>query len=168
MTALGRKVMLILLGLMVLAFAALVVACEEDEEEGPAVTPGVTPSPTGEVLAEKQEYRLRTLGEPTSLDPQIAAFATDINIIKQLFRGLLWYDEDLGVVPAAAKDEPAPQKRQGNVFGINLGWEPGWDTTGTVRLWVSPGTWSVNGDTCVMVYRPGTTRVSTTSAAAWP
>ena len=106
MTALARKVMLILLGLMVLAFAALVVACEEDEEEGPAVTPGVTPSPTGEVLAEKQEYRLRTLGEPTSLDPQIAAFATDINIIKQLFRGLLWYDEDLGVVPAAAKEVP--------------------------------------------------------------
>lgn len=24
--------------------------------------------------------------------------------------------------------------RQGNVFGINLGWIPGWDTTGTVRL----------------------------------
>ncbi len=37
-------------------------------------------------------------------------------------------------MPAAAKDGPVRQTRQGNVFGINLGWDPGWDTTGTVRL----------------------------------
>lgn len=109
MTAWARKGMLVLLGLMVLAFGALLVACEEEEEEAPTGTPGVTATPTAEALAEKQEYRLRTLGEPTTLDPQIAAFATDINIIKQFFRGLLGYDEDLGVVPAAAKEVPTTE-----------------------------------------------------------
>jgi oligopeptide transport system substrate-binding protein len=109
MTAVARRVMLVLLGLTVLACGALLIACEEEEEEAPTATPGGTATPTGETLAEKQEYRLRTLGEPTTLDPQMAAFATDINIIKQLFRGLLWYDKDLGVVPAAAKELPSKE-----------------------------------------------------------
>ena len=55
----------------------------------------------GEAVAQDQELRVQMSGEPTSLDPQIAAFANDIAVIKQLFRGLLWYDEDLNVVPAA-------------------------------------------------------------------
>jgi oligopeptide transport system substrate-binding protein len=109
MTAWARRAMLILLGLTVLALGALVVACGGEEKEEGTATPGVTATPTGEALAENQEYRLRTLGEPTSLDPQIAAFATDINIIKQLFRGLLYYDKDLGVVPAAAKEVPSTE-----------------------------------------------------------
>jgi oligopeptide transport system substrate-binding protein len=109
MRAWAHKGMLLLLGLMVLALGALLVACEEEEEEAPTGTPGVTATPTAEALAENQEYRLRTLGEPTTLDPQIATFATDINIIKQLFRGLLWYDEDLGVIPAAAKEVPTTE-----------------------------------------------------------
>ena len=39
----------------------------------------------------------------------------------------------VALMPATAEAR-AEQRRQGNVFGINLGWEPGWDTTGTVRL----------------------------------
>jgi oligopeptide transport system substrate-binding protein len=109
MTAWARKATLILLGLTVLALGALVVACGGEEKEEGTATPGVTATPTGEALAENQEYRLRTLGEPTTLDPQIAAFATDINIIKQLFRGLLYYDKDLGVVPAAAEEVPSTE-----------------------------------------------------------
>jgi oligopeptide transport system substrate-binding protein len=108
MTGLTRKAMLILLGLMVLVLGAILVACEDEEEEGIA-TPGATASPaaTGEALADKQELRVHMTGEPTSLDPQIAAFANDISVIKQLFRGLLYYDEDLGAVPAAAKVVPS-------------------------------------------------------------
>jgi hypothetical protein len=35
---------------------------------------------------------------------------------------------------AAAQDARKPTSRQSNVWGVNLGWDPGWDTTGTVRL----------------------------------
>jgi len=105
MAALARKATLILLGLIVLALGALLTACEEEEPP--------TATPTSEVLAERQELRIRTAGEPTTLDPQIAAFANDINIIKQLFRGLLWYDQNLGVVPAAA--EEVPSKENGGI-----------------------------------------------------
>lgn len=112
MTGLARKAMLILLGLMVLTFGAFVVACEdEEEEETPTASPEVTASPTpeGTALAENQELRIHMSGEPTSLDPQIAAFANDIGVIKQLFRGLLYYDEDLGPVPAAAVEVPSTE-----------------------------------------------------------
>jgi oligopeptide transport system substrate-binding protein len=112
MTRLARKAMLILLGLLVLAFGAVLVACEEEEEEGtPTASPEVTasPTPTGAALAENQELRIHMSGEPTSLDPQIAAFANDIGVIKQLFRGLLYYDEDLGPVPAAAVEVPSTE-----------------------------------------------------------
>jgi oligopeptide transport system substrate-binding protein len=123
MTAWARRAMLILLGLTVLALGALVVACGGGEKEEGTATPGVTATPTGEALAENQEYRLRTLGEPTSLDPQIAAFATDINIIKQLFRGLLYYDKDLGVVPAAAKVVPSTENGGISADGLTYTFE---------------------------------------------
>jgi hypothetical protein len=32
------------------------------------------------------------------------------------------------------QESDKPQTRQGNVWGVNLGWDPGWDATGTVRL----------------------------------
>jgi oligopeptide transport system substrate-binding protein len=101
MAASARKATPILLGLVLLTFGALLAACEVEE------------TATSEVPAERQELRIRTPGEPTTLDPQIAAFASDINIIKQLFRGLLWYDQDLGIVPAAA--EEVPSKENGGI-----------------------------------------------------
>lgn len=107
MNLLNRKVAVILVGFLAVVAATFFAAC--GEEEAPTGAPGVTVTPTGEVLGENQELRVRTLGEPTTLDPQIAAFANDINIIKQLFRGLLWYDENLGVVSAAAKEVPSKE-----------------------------------------------------------
>jgi oligopeptide transport system substrate-binding protein len=99
MPASARKATFTLLGLAVLAFGTLLAACGTGQT--------VPATSTGEVLAERQELRIRTSGEPTTLDPQIAAFANDVTIIKQLFRGLVWYDQDLGVVPAAAKELPS-------------------------------------------------------------
>lgn len=60
-----------------------------------------------EVLAEKQELRLPLSGEPQFLDPNRVFFATDVSMVKQLFRGLLWFDEQLQVVPMAALEVPS-------------------------------------------------------------
>lgn len=57
--------------------------------------------------AERQELRLPLSGEPQFLDPNRAFFVTDISVIKQLFRGLLWFDEQLDVVPMAATEVPS-------------------------------------------------------------
>ena len=39
----------------------------------------------------KQEIRVNLQAEPSSLDPQQAALATDISVIRQVFDGLLVY-----------------------------------------------------------------------------
>ena len=46
-------------------------------------------------------------GEPASLDPQVASFASDIAAINGLFRGLLRYDEKGATVPSIAKEVPS-------------------------------------------------------------
>lgn len=40
----------------------------------------------------------------------------------------------LAIRSASAQEAGKAPARQGNGWGVNLGWEPGWDTTGTVRL----------------------------------
>jgi oligopeptide transport system substrate-binding protein len=54
-----------------------------------------------------QVFRARIAGDPETLDPQKAGFATDISITRQLFRGLVYFDQDLNVVAAAAEDVPS-------------------------------------------------------------
>ena len=81
----------------VLAFAG----CKEDKEAGKTPTAGETP------LAADQTLRVRLAGEPQTLDPQVTGFDVDISIVKQLFRGLFYYDgPDMNVVPAVATKLP--------------------------------------------------------------
>lgn len=95
-------------------------ACEEEKKGGGGgdETPSVS-------LADDQTLRVRIIGEPTTLDPQIAAFAADLSAVKQLFRGLFYYDgADLNVVPAAATEVPTVENggvsEDGLTYTINL------------------------------------------------
>jgi oligopeptide transport system substrate-binding protein len=69
-------------------------------------------------LSPNQELRIRIAGDPTTLDPQLAAVAEEISIVKQLFRGLFAYDEGLDVVPALAREMPT--KDNGGISGDGL------------------------------------------------
>ncbi|MDZ4277924.1 MAG: peptide ABC transporter substrate-binding protein [Dehalococcoidia bacterium] len=84
----------------------------------------------GGELAPKQEFTLRIAGDPSSLDPQLASFAEDISVAKQLFRGLFTYDEDLSVVPAVALDVPTKENggisEDGLTYTINLRQDATW------------------------------------------
>jgi oligopeptide transport system substrate-binding protein len=64
----------------------------------------------GNGLAAEQALRIRLIGEPSTLDPQLAAFTSDIGVLKQLWRGLFYYGgPDLEVVPAAASEIPTQE-----------------------------------------------------------
>ena len=54
-----------------------------------------------------QVFRARIAGDPETLDPQKGGFATDVSIMRQLFRGLVYFDQDLNVVAAAAEEVPS-------------------------------------------------------------
>jgi oligopeptide transport system substrate-binding protein len=60
----------------------------------------------GQATDVPQVFRARIAGDPETLDPQKGGFATDISIMRQLFRGLVYFDEDLNVVAAAAAEVP--------------------------------------------------------------
>jgi len=122
MTAWARRAMLIILGLMVLALGALVVACGE-EEKGPATaTPGAGASPTAEAKAppEEQEIVVQS-GQPEFYDPHRSNFEQDIAIERMLWRGLyqleLTAEGGVEAVPAMAAGEPTVA---GNVYTVKL------------------------------------------------
>jgi oligopeptide transport system substrate-binding protein len=75
-------------------------ACNDDDD-------GESGGDGGGGLAADQTLRIRLIGEPTSLDPQIAAFSSDVGVVKQLFRGLFYYGStELDIAPAAATELP--------------------------------------------------------------
>ena len=82
-------------------------------------------------LAPNQEFRLRIAGDPSTLDPQLASFAEEVSVVKQLFRGLFTFDENLNVVPAVALE--VPTKENGGIS------EDGLTYTVTLR---NDATWS--------------------------
>jgi oligopeptide transport system substrate-binding protein len=41
-----------------------------------------------------------------TLDPHFAFFSTDLAVLRQIYRGLFWYDEDLKLVPMIASEIP--------------------------------------------------------------
>lgn len=84
--------------LLVGLLAAITLACGGGGEEQ-----------ASNELAPNQELRLRIAGDPSTLDPQLASFAEDISVAKQLFRGLFAYDKDLNVVPAVALEVPTKE-----------------------------------------------------------
>lgn len=81
--------------------------------------------------AEQQALTIRIAGDPTTLDPQLAEVAEEISVVKQLFRGLFTYDQDLNIVPAVALE--LPTKENGGISADGL--------TYTIKL-RNDATWS--------------------------
>ena len=58
-------------------------------------------------MADKQEFRVNLAGEPDSIDPNRASFSTEITIVKQLFQGVLGFNQDLSLKPVTAAEIPS-------------------------------------------------------------
>ena len=94
---------------------------------------GVAGACAGEKEAAGGELRLPLTGEPQTLDPNRAFFANDITLVKSLFRGLLWFDEELNLVPMAAREVPTTANGGISADGVtytfrlrdNLKWSDG-------------------------------------------
>lgn len=82
---------------MTATVALTLMACGGGEEQA-----GTEPAPE---LAPVQELRVSMLSEPDSIDPQRASLM-HLSILRQLFRPLLWFDENLEVVPGVAREVP--------------------------------------------------------------
>ena len=88
----GIKKRFVPLLLSVLALV-IVASCGDDESEP-------------DLSQDTQEMRFALSNLPSTLDPAFAVFSQDLALVSQLFRGLLWYDEDLELIPMAAREVP--------------------------------------------------------------
>ncbi len=70
-------------------------------------TPAPTATPSTKPMADKQEFRINLAGEPDTIDPQRSSFSTEITIVKQLFNGLLGFNQDLSLRPVTATEVPS-------------------------------------------------------------
>lgn len=95
---------LTIIALGVLAALSLVLAACSDRP-----TPA-SPNATGSLAAD-QTFRANLGGEPSTLDPSRASFATEITVIDQLFRGALKFDQDLRLVADMATEVPTKDNR---------------------------------------------------------
>jgi oligopeptide transport system substrate-binding protein len=93
--------------ILLVALSASVFAACGDDDSGNGGNGGTEPA---DGLAADQTLRIRLIGEPTSLDPQVAAFSPDVGVVKQLWRGLFYYGSaELDIVPAAAAEIPTQE-----------------------------------------------------------
>jgi oligopeptide transport system substrate-binding protein len=60
-----------------------------------------------EQLASVQVFRANLAGEPAQLDPNRASWAGEITVIRQVFQGLLGFNQDLTLKPVVAKEIPS-------------------------------------------------------------
>ncbi|MBI4312692.1 MAG: peptide ABC transporter substrate-binding protein [Chloroflexi bacterium] len=86
------------------AIATTAVATPTATKTAATPTPTATPAPA---LAAVQEFRTNLVSEPATLDPNRSAFSTEITVVKQLFNGLLGFNQDLTVKAVAAEEVPS-------------------------------------------------------------
>ncbi|MBI2304983.1 MAG: peptide ABC transporter substrate-binding protein [Chloroflexi bacterium] len=70
-----------------------------------ACAPGAAPQ------AAKQELRANLAAEPETIDPNKAAFSTQVTVIKQVFQGLLSFNQDLTLKAVVAKEVPSVKNK---------------------------------------------------------
>ncbi|MBI3953441.1 MAG: peptide ABC transporter substrate-binding protein [Chloroflexi bacterium] len=68
--------------------------------------PAPTPTAAAAALAAVQVYRVNLAGEPETIDPNKAHFASEISVAKQLFDGMFSFNQDLTVRPVLAEAIP--------------------------------------------------------------
>jgi len=91
------KLWLLLIGMTAVLAAVFTSACGDNEKA----------KPSGEGLAPVQELRLNLGEEPVTIDPNLAFDGVSIGVVRQLYSGLLAFDEDLNLVPALASEVPS-------------------------------------------------------------
>ena len=94
---LKSKLWLLVAGTAAILAAVFSSACSDD---------GKT-KPSAEELAPVQELRLNLGNEPETIDPNLAMDGVSIGVIRQLYSGLLSFDQDLSLVPALASEVPS-------------------------------------------------------------
>ena len=108
-----------------LAVIALILAACGGGSNGPAGSATNQAAPPDE-----QVLNLRMTGEPKTIDPQKAANATDVSVIRQLFSTLFTYDDGLQIVPDLAAEIPTVDNggisRDGKTYTIKLRKELKW------------------------------------------
>lgn len=90
------------LPLLAAGLAVLAAACAG--EERPAAQAAAKAAP-----AAKQVFRVNLSGEPDTIDPNRSDFSTQIAVVKEVFEGLLSFDQKLAVVPVVATEVPTTQ-----------------------------------------------------------
>lgn len=98
-------------------------------------TPAITGA--GADLAAEQSVRLNLSGEPGTLDPSRASFATEITVIDQLFRGPLKFDANLKLVPDMAVEVPTRDNKGVSEDGLTYTIRP--RTRGAAAAPAPPG-----------------------------
>lgn len=88
---------------LVAAAGLFFITCARTDR-GPASD--TTRPSTGARLAAEQVLRVHLTGEPRSLDPHKVTFGTETSIVRQLFSPLLWFDQDMKVIPWVAVEVP--------------------------------------------------------------
>jgi oligopeptide transport system substrate-binding protein len=91
------KLWLLLVGATAVLAAVLASACGDG---------GETKSSSGQ-MAPVQELRLNLVAEPETIDPNLAFDSDSIGVVRQLYSGLLAFDQDLNLVPALASEVPS-------------------------------------------------------------
>jgi oligopeptide transport system substrate-binding protein len=84
---------------VIAAFGLILAACGGDDTSSKGANGKPLP-------ADQQVLRVRMPGEPGTIDPQLAAGATEASIAKQIGAGLFTYDSDLKVLNNLAKEMP--------------------------------------------------------------
>ncbi|MDO8751060.1 MAG: peptide ABC transporter substrate-binding protein [Dehalococcoidia bacterium] len=92
--------------LLLLAIVGTVAIGCTKEAATPTPTRGPIATPTS-ALAAKQEFRANLISEPATIDPNRSAFAQEITVVKQLFNGLLGFNQDLSVKAVTAEAVPS-------------------------------------------------------------
>ncbi len=103
---LNKKLSVILL-VLVLSMTFLVVGCSDNQEEATVDSQESTEEVAMNLSEEEKEggvFYGRVASDPPTLDPADSTDTTSSRVIRNIFDGLVQYDEKLNVVPAIAKD----------------------------------------------------------------
>lgn len=101
------KRLVALIGAAVIVLAACSPGASTPPATGPAGSGGVTPTtPTGGLAADQVLRQYLSDTDPPDMNPALAQDSVSISVLSAIHRGLMYFDENLGAVPALAEDMP--------------------------------------------------------------
>jgi ABC-type transport system substrate-binding protein len=101
------KRLVALIGAAVIVLAACSPGASTPPATGPAGSGGVTPTtPTGGLAPDQVLRQYLSDTDPPDMNPALAQDSVSISVLSAIHRGLMYFDENLGAVPALAEDMP--------------------------------------------------------------